>query len=85
MNKYLNDENVIRTCYDYFKSIQGLKNYNFGINIPETEYHSNLKESNKSPIDCWLESFVLDNYDQEEIALLGNQIYQYFNEFSAYN
>lgn len=81
MNKYLDDENVIRTCYDYFKSIQGLKNYNFGINIPETEYHSNLKESNKSPIDCWLESFVLDNYEENEIELLGNQTYQYFNDW----
>ena len=43
LNKYLDDVHVIKTCYEYFKSIEGLDAFG-KIPIPSTEYQDDLKE-----------------------------------------
>jgi hypothetical protein len=82
MYEYLSNENVIRTCYDYFKSVEGVDKFGL-IPMPQTEYQNELKEMNESPMDCWLKRFVLDNYDKEEIELFGNETYQLCNDWKT--
>ena len=53
--------------------------------IPQTEYQANLKELSKSPIEQWLESFVRENSDKEEVELYGNEIYNLFREWCINN
>jgi hypothetical protein len=53
--------------------------------IPQTDYQANLKELSKSPIEQWLESFVRENSDKEEVELYGNEIYNLFREWCADN
>jgi hypothetical protein len=53
--------------------------------IPQTDYQANLKELSKSPIEQWLESFVRENSDKEEVELYGNEIYNLFREWCANN
>ena len=79
IHKYLEDNDVIRTCYDYFKSIEGMDKFK-DISIPQTEYQTNLKELSKSPIEQWLESFTREhsNDNEECIELLGTKIYELF-------
>ena len=79
IHNYLEDLNVIRTCYDYFKGIEGMDKFK-DISIPQTEYQTNLKELSKSPIEQWLESFTREhiNDSQECIELLGTEIYESF-------
>jgi len=70
---------VIRTCYDYFKGIEGMDKFK-DISIPQTDYQTNLKELSKSPIEQWLESFTREhiNNDNQYIELLGTEIYELF-------
>ena len=86
MHNYLEDNDVIRTCYDYFKSIEGMDKFK-DIHIPQTEYHTNLKELSKSPIEQWLESFTREhmNDSKECIELLGTEIYDLFKQWCNSN
>lgn len=86
MHKYLEDINVIRTCYDYFKSIPEMDKFN-DIPLPQTEYQQNLKELSKSPIEQWLESFTREhaNDDVDCIELLGSEIYNLFKQWCFEN
>jgi hypothetical protein len=79
IHNYLEDNDVIRTCYDYFKGIEGMDKFK-DISIPQTEYQTNLKELSKSPIEQWLESFTREhmNDDKECMELLGTEIYELF-------
>lgn len=76
---YLDDIHVIRTCYDYFKGIEGMNNFK-DISIPQTEHQNNLKELSRSPIELWLESFTREHMDDtnECIELSGIEIYELF-------
>jgi phage/plasmid-associated DNA primase len=86
MHTFLEDIAVIRTCYDYFKGIDGMDKFK-DIPIPLTEYHTNLKELSKSPIEQWLESFTREhmNDDKECIELLGSEIYELFKNWCGEN
>ena len=84
LHKYLDHVDIIRTCYDYFKGIPDMDRFG-DLPIPETSYHANLKELSKSPIEQWLESFVRENSDNEEVELYGNEIYNLFCEWCVNN
>ena len=86
MYKYLEDIDVIRTCYAYFKGIEGMDKFK-DIPIPLTEYQTNLKELSKSPIEQWLESFTREhmNDSKECIELLGIEIYELFKHWCNEN
>jgi len=84
MYKYLDDINVIRTCYDYFKSIEGVDKFR-DIPIPQTEYQNNLKELSKSPIEQWLESFTREHITEERVELLGTEVYELFKNWCFNN
>jgi hypothetical protein len=86
LHNYLDDISVIRTCYDYFKSIEGMDKFK-DISIPQTEYQTNLKELSKSPIEQWLESFTREhmNDNKENIELLGSEIYGLFTHWCNSN
>lgn len=82
--RYLEDTDVVRTCYEYFKGIPDMNRFG-ELPIPETDYQANLKELSKSPIEQWLESFVRENSDKEQVELYGNEIYNLFREWCADN
>ena len=86
MHKYLEDVDVIRTCYDYFKNIKGMDKFK-DITIPQTEYQTNLKELSKSPIEQWLESFTREHINDcnECIELFGAEIYKLFTMWCGDN
>jgi len=77
IHHYLEDVEVIRTCYDYFKGIPGMDKFK-DIPMPQTEYQNNLKELSKSPIELWLIDFTRENNDKEEVELLGSDTYDLF-------
>lgn len=83
--EYCNDIDVLRTFYDYLKTYNIDPKFNMGANIPETEYHANLKEGNRDAVDLWLEDFTRYNENQEEVELLGQDAYGLFNCWKAEN
>jgi sporulation protein YlmC with PRC-barrel domain len=84
LHKYIDDINVIRTCYDYFKSIPDMDKFNI-IPIPKTEYQNNLKELYKTPIESWLEDFTIKNIDKNIIEMLGKDTFMDFEEWKINN
>lgn len=81
----LGDVNVVKSCYEYFKSIPDMDKFG-SLPIPETEYQNDLKEMSISPIESWLKAFVLDNYyATEPIKLFGKEQYELFNSWREQN
>ena len=82
--KYLEDNDVIRTCYDYFKSIGGMDKFN-SLPLPITEYQTNLKKLDKSVPEQFIEAFVMSNLDKNEIELTGKEFYEQFSKWADEN
>ena len=55
------------------------------IPIPKTEYHNELKQSNRNIPDLWLEDFTRMNFHRDTIELTGKQIFDYFADWSHRN
>jgi hypothetical protein len=80
MYELLNDTNVIKSCYEYFKSIPNMDMFGT-IPMPITEYQETLMELSISPIEKWLEDFVYNNFNEDEIKLTGTETYQLFKNW----
>ena len=78
---YMNDPDVIKTIYEYFKNLPGLDKFNH-IPIPTTEHQENLKELSKTPIECWLEYFVANSSD-DEVIIATSDLYQDFCSWNS--
>lgn len=77
--KLLADTDVIKTCYEYFKSIPNMDKFG-DIQIPVSEYHKDLKQLSTSPIESFLKDFVLENYyEKEPITKYGKEMLSLFN------
>ena len=84
LHQILEDVNVIKTCYEYFMSIEDMDKFN-KLEIPQTNYQNNLKELSVSPIEQWLEAFTLENYDKEEVEMLGTETCNVFKDWCKNN
>jgi hypothetical protein len=80
----LDDVNVIRTAFDYFKSIKNLDKFN-EIPIPQTEYQNNLKLLDSTPPEQFLKSFAMINKGVEMVELTGKEIFNQFTKWCAEN
>ena len=82
--EYLNDDNIIRHLFEYFKQIPDMKDFN-KLDMPITEHQTNLKQLSKTPPELWLEHFTLENCDKDEVKLTGTEIFHSFCEWSLNN
>ena len=78
----LNDNNAVRSIYEYFKTLEGADKFS-KVPMPETEYHRDIKETQSSPIEFWLRQFVRDNFDLAYVDLSIMEIYESFNCFKS--
>jgi len=76
----LKNVNVVKTCFEYFKGIPGMKDFG-KIKMPETEFSKDTKEASVCPIESWVKAFVLDNYYEPSVELLGKKQYELFIEW----
>jgi hypothetical protein len=82
-NEYLDDINVIRTVYDYFKSIPNLDKFH-QLKLPCTEYQNNLKEITINPVEQCIMNLVQDNSIQNInniITMSSDELFNYYNAF----
>lgn len=82
MYKVLEDVNVIKTCYEYFKNIDGLDKF-LSIPMPTTEYQEELKQLSTNPIENWLSDFVARNAGngEEIVSLTSKEAYSDFKDW----
>ena len=86
INEYLDDINVVRSCYDYFKSIEGMDKFG-SLPKPQTEYQNNLKQLSRSPIDMWLEDFTRRHsvLGVDKVERLGIETFADFEDWRRTN
>ena len=80
LHTMLDDSNVIKTCYEYFKKIPDLENFH-KLDLPRGEYQLNLQEMTTCPIEQWLEHFATKNAEKDVIELSGVEIHSEFRNF----
>ena len=77
MNEYLDDPDVIKTCYEYFKNIPDIINFPFLVK-PVSKFHDNLKELNKSVITQFLEHLCYLHSEKVEVEYTTQDLYKDF-------
>lgn len=82
--EYLADVNVVKTCYEYFKSIPGVDKFD-KLPLPCTAYHKELKEMSKSPIESWIYDFTIVNQNRDFIELKKETVLEQFVEWTIEN
>ena len=80
--KLLDDVDVIRTCYDYFKSIPNLETFHEK-ECPKTEHQNNLAKLSLSPPEQYL--MELCTKKEGVVEMLSKELYDEFNEFLLSN
>lgn len=86
MYEILADVNVIKTCYEYFKNLEGAKDFN-AKPIPHTEYHEEMSQLSVSPIEAWLKDYTQEFYtpdgteSQNTFELPSANCFVLFNEW----
>jgi hypothetical protein len=86
MYEFLADVNVIKTCYEYFKTLPGADNFN-AIAIPHTEYHEEMSELSVSPIESWLHDYTMEYYNPNTnelgntVKLQSSKCFELFNDW----
>ena len=83
LRQYLDDDNVIATCYNYFKTIPNLDKFN-EIPIPKTEYQENLKQLALSPPEQFIRELVI-NETKDIIEIKSKDVYTKFNSWCIEN
>jgi hypothetical protein len=80
--KLLDDVDVIRTCYDYFKSIPDLDSFHEK-DCPKTEHQKNLAKLSLSPP----EQYLIDLCSKKEgiIEMSSKELYDEFSDFITSN
>jgi len=82
-NELLADINVIRTVYDYFKSIPNLDKFH-QLKLPCTEYQNNLKQITINPVEQCIMNLVQDTTIQNInniITMSSDELFNYYNAF----
>lgn len=83
--EYLNDMNVIKSMFEYFREIPNLDTFN-SIPLPRTEYQTELQELSVNPIEEWVKDYVMGYEGNEEILKVKSQdLYNDFNSWTATN
>lgn len=80
LHEYLEDINIVKTCYEYFKGILHMDKF-MTIPLPKTEYHKQLCELSISPIEGWLLHYVSKNQNVPSTELTSGQIYEKFMDW----
>ncbi|MBC7408963.1 MAG: hypothetical protein H7339_11290 [Arcicella sp.] len=78
IHKLLEDINVIKTCYEYFKNLPDLDKFG-QVPKPITEYQRNLQELSVSPIELWVKDLAYTH--EKDFEMFGSQAYESFVEF----
>jgi hypothetical protein len=84
MYAMLEDENAVKSIYEYFKALPGADKFS-NVPMPETQYHKDIKEAQTSPIEMWLRQLTIDNINLEYVDKSAMEQYEAFNIFKADN
>lgn len=76
----LEDVNVIKTCYEYFKNLDGLDKFK-ALSMPVTEYQEDLKQLDINYIEEWIKELVGEYGDTTEDLIVEKKSVEFYNAF----
>lgn len=82
MNEMINDVNVVKTFYEYLKSIPNMENFR-EIPIPQTEHQNEMKEMNMDIEERWVRDMVLTR--ETDFEMSGTDNFRSFMDFCLEN
>lgn len=82
LREYIDDDDCLANIFNYFKGVTGVDKFH-SIPIPKTEHQENLRELSKTPVELWLEDFVIraGNSESNEVSMFSSEVYE---DFSAW-
>ena len=80
LSKMLEDDDVIKTCFEYFKNITDLNNFRC-LKLPQTEYAKELMEMKIDPVELWFKYYISTKYNENEYTI---KQYELFDIFKIY-
>ena len=81
---YLDDINVVKTCYEYFKSIPDMDMF-LDLPLPITEHHQNLMGLSENRIEQWLKTLPSKYPDEIEVVWSAEMVISSFNNWKKEN
>jgi hypothetical protein len=69
-----------RTIYDYLMSITDMDKF-YKIPMPKTEYQNDMKDQNRDLHDRFVEHLIIENQNENELKLYGEEQYQLFKSW----
>jgi hypothetical protein len=87
MYKLLEDDNIIKTCYEYFKNLEAADEFHL-LEMPRTEYAKDLCSLSKSPIEQFLGDYVLGielRTGEFVKEILSSVLFEYFKQWKLEN
>jgi hypothetical protein len=75
----LKDVNVIKTCYEYFKNLQGPEFSE--IPMPQTEYQNEMKDASISPLELWVKAFTLEHFYEAQVEIIDKKQFEAFTDW----
>lgn len=83
LRKKMEDKNVIKTVYEYFK-MRDISEFN-PKNIPQTEWRTNLQELERTPIEQFLMDYVTRNQNRKEIVVSQKDLHDEYKNYIENN
>lgn len=84
INKMIEDDNVVKTFYEYLMAVPNLMEFN-RFPRPITEYQQNLVSLSKQPIELFIEDLVIENIDEYEMQITTKELFDLFKIFIKNN
>ena len=81
--KCLDDINIIKSFFEYLKTIEGMDKFN-SIPVPITEYHSDLQQLSRTPIEMFIRNIV-EEATEDEPKYTSKELYDNFKSFISSN
>lgn len=78
INALINNDDVIRTIGNFFKTMEVKQNFN-EYPIPHTIYQDELKEATKPYHELWLRDYVMENNKIDEIKLYPKEVFSLYS------
>jgi hypothetical protein len=83
-NQLIEDPCFIKSIYSYFKLMPNIDNF-IELDLPISEFHKNIQDSNVSDVERWLKSYVLYYAAEVEKIVLIKNLYNEFVQWCEIN
>jgi hypothetical protein len=80
MNAFAEDTDAMKSCYEYFKSIPNLDEFN-RLPMPKTEYQADIQEASVAPVERWLRDFTEKHFDDGEVKIKAGDMFNDFKDW----